>query len=152
MTWKRPRDGLCGAVVPIVPRFWRTKDVHLSASIPALCWLNRYELVVVMRDIYAATWRCEWGANGALGHLGTWRWDLESIIFPSKSLSLRIFTQVLCLELLTVACGDVGGHIHSSQFNLLDSQVGVVNIESGALVRRQDIGLSFDTLRPYLRP
>lgn len=53
--------------------FWRTKDVHLSASIPALCWLNRYELVVVMRDIYAVgVVNIESGALVRRWSFGTW--------------------------------------------------------------------------------
>ena len=98
----------------LAPRFWRTKEMHLSASIPALCWLNRYELAVVMRDIYAAT-RCEWGR--------AWRWDLES----TKSANLHpcarlhIFIDVfICSEPFTsmnycMWVGDACGQIRKWQ-------------------------------------
>ena len=43
-------------------RFWRAKDVHLTASIPALCWLNSSELVVVLQNISSAT-RCNQGTR-----------------------------------------------------------------------------------------
>lgn len=62
-TFARDRHVIWESIFPsrhgrCVPRFWRAKEVHLTASIPALCWLNSSELVVVLRDMYAAT-RCK---------------------------------------------------------------------------------------------
>ena len=77
----------------------------MSASIPALCWLNNSELVVVLRDIYAAA-RCKGGFP-------------KITIWPT-------------------------GNDRQIATGMEASQVGVVNIESGALVRRW----SFGTWRP----
>eukprot|EP00438_Fugacium_kawagutii_P005357 Skav210331 [mRNA] locus=scaffold475:389880:398041:- [translate_table: standard] len=54
--------------------FWRAKEVHLTASIPALCWLNSSELVVVLRDMYAVgVVNIESGALVQRWSFGTWR-------------------------------------------------------------------------------
>ena len=103
-----------------------------------------------MRDIYAAT-RCErgTGGTGARGHglamgLGVYQIQIPVQAFVSSHVFMNMFGTINYCMWGEDACG----RIHSgSEFNLSDSQVGVVNIESGALVRRQDSGVIFDTWR-----
>lgn len=86
------------------------------------------------------------GAQGHRGHGLAMGLGVYQIQIPVQAFVSHVFMNTFGTINYCMWGEDACGRIRSgSEFNLSDSQVGVVNIESGALVRRQDSGVIFDT-------